>query len=209
VSTRLRAYALLVLVFLVPFLTAGGGDLRQQIVVRGTIFPDTLAIVVDGSGSMAGEPFDVAIREAVLIASQATDGSRVRFYHFANDTFSYPPAATSTPGGWIKLPNEEEVACARAFLLSRGAYGNTQMVAALEEILALEENPLGVIVISDAEPDGGGESAAERINAANLRRKAPATIGFIAIEPGKGQADRLGANVARASGGAYVRLVKK
>lgn len=175
---------------------------RRELIVHGYTFPETLAIVVDGSGSMAGPSYDIAIREAIAIATQATDGSRVRVYHFSYDTFSYP----SAPSAWIRLPDEEEIACARAFLISRGAHGTTGMVAALDEVLALEESPLGVIVISDADPDGGPDSAAEKIHAANLRRKEPATIGFIAIEPGRGSADRLGASVARASGGSYVRL---
>ena len=50
---------------------------------------------------------------------------------------------------------------------------------------------------------------AAAILALNKKRKEPATIGVIGIDPNGPDQDRFGVLVARGTGGAYVRVVEK
>lgn len=182
-----------------------GGDIKKtkitrEIVLYGHTFPSDLVLAVDASGSMIGQPYSIAVREAMRVAKQATDDGRVRFYTFGHELHAEGQ-------GWIKLPDEEALAIARAFLLQDAPTPsrNTDMVGALEQILALPESPIGVVVFTDGEPDDL-KTAASTILAANRARPAPAILGFVTINPERAEADELGREIAQEAGGGYVRV---
>jgi len=178
-----------------------GGGFKREIILYGEPFPNTLAVLVDASGSMQGEKYACAIRQAMWVAEQADDAGRVRFYEI-ND------ATAAEPQAWIKLPNAEALAVARTWLSSISPTEGTDLAAAAREVLALEESPLGVVIITDADVDGGPEKTRKAIADANGRRKEPATIGIVAIAPTEDH-ETLARDVASAAGGAYVRLRPK
>lgn len=187
---------LAVLLALVPFLVAGERPVRE-VPIHGRPFPNRVAILVDRSGSMAGKKHALAVYEAMRVAEQAGDDGRVRFYVFEAEVLA-------DPQGWIKLPDAESLAIARGFLKHNGPVGSTNLVGAMREVLALEERDLGVVVVTDEEPDGGATAAAAEIERLNAARPTPATIGVIGIFPSDAV---LGAAVATAGGGPYLRVV--
>ena len=79
------------------------------------------------------------------------------------------------------------------------------MFQALENLLAQEsEQELGVIIITDAAPYGGAEGTAKAIVALNEKRKSPAVIGVIAIEPAEAD-EALGKELSK-TGGGYMKI---
>ena len=193
VAARLPRLALLLLI---PLLLGGDRPVRE-ILIHGRPFPNRVAILVDRSGSMAGKKHGMAVHEAMRVAEQAGDDGRVRFYAFEDDVLA-------DPQGWIKLPDAEALALARGFLRHHGPAGSTNLVGAMQEVLALEEPDLGVVIVTDEEPDGGALPAADEIERLNAARQHPATIGVIGIFPSSAE---LGAAVATAAGGPYLRVV--
>ena len=182
-------------------LPAEAGGYRRQVLLHGQQFPASLVVLVDNSGSMDGAPYACATRQATWVAAQASDGAKIRFATFGEEVVWERP-------GWTKLPDAEALATSRAWLLSRGTAGNTALADAVEAALALEESPIGVVVISDLEPDGGHDATRERIAKANAARKSPATIGIISVAPGR-DAKKVALLVAEAAGGPVVELEAK
>ena len=82
------------------------------------------------------------------------------------------------------------------------------MAHAVEAALAVEEPQIGVVVISDCEPDGGHDDTRARIERANARRKERAVIGVISVAP-NADAKRFAILVADAAGGPVVELQPK
>lgn len=180
----------------------GAGGYRRTIQLRGTEFPNTLVVLVDNSGSMAGEPYGCAIRQALWVTEQASDGARVRFAAFGQST-------VWERDDWTKLPDAEALAISRVWLQSRGTSGNTFFADAVEEALRIEESPLGVVVISDCDPTETLEETRARIARANASREpGPATIGVISIAP-KAEQERFALLVASDASGPAVKLEPK
>ena len=176
---------------------------KREVIIAGQPFPDTLVLLVDTSGSMGcydRKPYKRAMREVGLIARQMTDAGKIRFYVFDD-------VLTEEPHGWIVLPDAEKVEAALLWLRARKCDGGTNLADAMDVVLALPESPLGVIVVTDCQPDGGTDSTAEEIAVANRKRKTPAIIGVTAIGPDE-KGNRFGILVAEWSGGAYVRIVE-
>jgi len=199
------------------------GGYRRQVVLHGTPFPSTLVVLVDNSGSMAESPYACAIRQAMWAADQAGDGARVRFATFGSELVwqerpairGTEPTRTNAAGvvvaadPWIKLPDAEALAISRAWLQAQGTGGSTALANAVEAALSLKESPLGLIVVSDCEPDGGHEATLARIEKTNAaRRGGPATIGVISVAPGR-DAKKFALLVAEAAGGPVVELEAK
>ena len=184
---------------------------RREVVIHGQPFPDQIVILVDRSASMSADwdggkivrdNYARAIREARWVAEQASDAGRVRFYAF-NDTLA------EDPQGWYAIPDADKLKGSIAWLRLIQPCENTNLAGAMEHVLALPESPLGVIIITDEQPDGGPESTAAAILELNKKRKEPAMIGVIGISPRDPEQDRFGVIVARGTGGAYVRVVEK
>ena len=185
-----------------PRVEAGG--YRRSVVLHGTQFPEALLVLVDNSGSMGGDPYACAIRQARWVVEQATDGARVRFAAFGGEVVWQE----ADPSKWTKLPDAEAVGVAVAWLQHRGTGGSTAMAHAVEAALAVEEPQIGVVVISDCEPDGGHDDTRARIERANARRKERAVIGVISVAP-NADAKRFAILVADAAGGPVVELQPK
>lgn len=169
--------------------------------LRGGQFPQNVAFVVDKSGSMDMDGKDaIAVGEALRLAEQASDESRVRFFTFDSDLHA-------DTQGWIQLPDAEALALARGWLLSQSPGGSTQLAAALERVLALPDTPLGVILISDMGDDCSDlDAVAARIEAAQAKREARAVLGVVAVEPGDPDRAELANTLAGKSGGAALSL---
>ena len=186
---------------LIPKAEAQEKRTKRQLVIRGTPFPENIFILVDASGSMTGPPYEKAVKEAMKIATQATDGMRLRFAVFGS-------TLVWDSQGWIKCPDLEAVTLGHAFLLHASFMNpgdSTNLVEAMQEILKLEDDPLGIVILTDAQPVYGANDAATMILSENAKRKNAAVIGVIAIDPQE-EDEALGKVLAE-SGGSYIRIV--
>lgn len=194
---RLFAAAFVAVILLSPFALAGG-KVKKAVIVQGQTFPPQIAIVVDSSGSMTGQPYAQALIEAGKIAKLVTDEGRVRFYAFDNELHA-------DPQGWIKMPDLDAIQRGLKYLADCESSGGTVLSVAMTKVLADEASPLGVVIITDCATYGGAQQDAKTIMALNAERKEPAVIGVLAINPAQDH-EGLGTVVATQSGGAYVRL---
>ena len=186
-----------------PEIALAGDRPRRDIVIFGQPFPPNLVILVDASGSMAmqdGAPYAIACNEAATIALGATDEARVRFATFG-------ARLDWEPQGFIRLPDLEAVKRAHGWLGEHGADGTTDLVGAMERVLALDVSPLGVVILSDEDPDSGPQEAARKITAMNAeRRGGPAVIGVVSVLPTNPAHEALGRGVATKTGGSYMTI---
>lgn len=162
--------------------------LVREVLVHGHAFPPNVALLVDASGSMLGQPYKLATHEAMRIAGGATDGARVRFFAFRSLD------VLEEPQGWIKLPDLDALRAARDWLSAAepDAMHGTNLAEAVEHVLALPDAPLGVVVISDGVPTtSGADRTLERIAVANAERESPAVIGVVSIQIEHEEGDRL------------------
>lgn len=180
-----------------------GDRTRREILVFGQPFPQNLVILVDASGSMAmqeGAPYALACNEAATIALQATDEGKIAF-------FTFGARLSQEPQGFIALPNLEAVKQAHAWLSEQTPEGTTDLVNAMEKILALDVSPLGIVVLSDGDPDSGPGEAARRITTLNAERKGgPAVIGIVNVLPTNPAHEALGRGVAEKAGGGFMTI---
>lgn len=174
---------------------------RRDWIVMGAPFPNSITLLVDKSGSMLdNHAYALACMEARVLAAQTSDGARVRFVAFSKDV-EYEPQ------GWIALPDAEALALADAWLRSRSIHelDRTNLSGAMASVLEKDqEQSVGVVIITDAAPDGETAQVAKVVVALNQRRKHAATIGVIAINPDK-ENNCFGLIVANGAGGSYVR----
>lgn len=188
-----------------PSVEAGGYTRRTLLL--GQQFPEAICVLVDNSGSMSGSPYACAVRQARWVTEQASDGARVRFATFGSEVAWQDP----DPAKWVKLPDAEAVAVSVAWLQHRGGeFGVATYIAeAVEAALALDESPLGVVVISDCAPTDGMDATRERIKAANAKRKSgPAVVGVVLVGAGVAAKD-FALLVAADGGGPAVELQAK
>lgn len=199
-AVKRLCYVSFLLCLAAPFLSAGG--LKREIVIRGCRFPAQLALIVDASGSMsADQKYQLAVHEALRVAEQAGDDGRVRFYTFG-------PCVQTDPHGWIKLPNADALMEVHAWFNGVAVEGTTDLAAAMDDILTLPTDPLGVIVFTDEAVDDGAGPTGDRIAAANAKRANPAVIGVVGVMPDM-MDEGLGPLMAKVTGGGYVRLREK
>ncbi|HEY4659599.1 MAG TPA: vWA domain-containing protein [Gemmatimonadaceae bacterium] len=178
-----------------------GERVHRTVVIDGRSFPAEIVILVDASGSMSERSrYPLAVTEALAVAEQASDAGRVKFGIFG-------AALTWEPRGWIKMPDADALKAARAWLAGWVPSGNTDIIGAVEE--ALRETPidLGVIVVTDLAPDGGAESNLTPL--VERARQRGAVLGIVGIEPAEAGADDLGRDLARETGGAYLRVRRR
>jgi hypothetical protein len=133
-------------------------------------------LVVDGSGSMDGEPFD-RVREAVhelVLAAAPRDRVELRFF-----TSSLGPIAFESPRGSAPV---ERAAAAKALLATRVPGGATDVLRALEELAASRHGAQAralVLLLTDGHTD---LSTVERARAARQELSAEnAMLRVIAI----------------------------
>lgn len=181
----------------------------REILVRGRPFPRNVAVLVDASGSMRGATYEAAVSEAVSIARQATDDTRMRFYAFTD-------SVSDDPQGWIGLPDAVAVENVRSFLEGRAPMNDgaaTDIPNVVAVAIADDVDPLGVVLITDGDPDSKEPIAAEtvrRISAMNAARSPnPALIGVIVVHPRTNLQGRVAASIARRGGGACLKVVSE
>lgn len=193
----------------IPGTLADQKGVRRDIVVYGHTFPASIVVLVDRSGSMRevgengtlrSDRYSLAVHEARWVAEQATDEGRVRFFTFAE-------TLDSDPQGWISMPDVPRLKSALCWLSDHEPAGTTDLAGAVGAVLtALPDSPLGVVVLTDGEPDTGPESTVARIGVANSLRKEPAVIGVVVLDPRtEGHGEEFGREMAEVGGGAYVR----
>jgi uncharacterized protein YegL len=160
--------------------------------------PLNVSLVLDRSGSMAGEPFRNMVQAAQTFVGQLRDGDRVSVIAFSDGVYEAVPPVTIDPG-------TRNLALAGIASLSDGGgtYFSGGLLAGLAEVFsafqAWQVNQ--VILFSDGQPNIGITSSAElaRIAArAADRGVAVTTIGF-----GQDHDELLMQGIADASGGNY------
>lgn len=181
----------------------GKARTRREVVIRGHPFPPNVVVLVDASASMQGAAYARAVREALRVAEQVGDGGRIVFGIFGDKVL------TTDPRGWYDLPDRDRTEAAALWLLNTWPDGSTPLAKAVLEVLDWPVADLGIVVVTDAEPDGGPVSAAAKITAVNQERVPPATIGVVSIDPGSKHADSFGLLVARGASGAYLRVTTR
>ncbi len=135
-------------------------DLLPLLADPGAASERDVLLVVDGSGSMEGEPFD-RVREAVhelVLTAAPRDRLELRFF-----TAALGPSALDSPRG---SSTEERAAAANALFAARVPGGATDVLQALEELALLrraESTPALVILITDGHTS---HATAERAQAA-------------------------------------------
>jgi len=142
----------------------------------GTVVPKReVTIVLDRSGSMAGEKFDQARAAALQVLEGLEQGEAVRIVDYAAEVATY--AASSV------LKTAEELPKLRAYLASLKTGGGTNLDAALQAALAVE--PRGeflpiVLFLTDGQPTAGEQREAvirERAAAGNFHARRVFTFG--------------------------------
>lgn len=196
----------LLVLALSPASALADGPRRETILAGDRPFPRDRVILLDASGSMSapltgttGTAYARAVAEARFAAEAAEDDGRLLFAAF-NDSIE------DDPQGWWKTPDAERLDASLAWLAARPVRGTTELVAAVLRYLALPGD-LGIVVVTDADPDGGADQALEAIAARNAARPGgPAVIAFITIAPSQLVNDALGRGLAERSGGPYLRV---
>lgn len=201
-SAMLLAAAIAMSLNWLALVSVGGGGSRKT-VIRGVEFPDRLVICIDRSASMSegGSPsYARAVHEAIAIASQVADDGRVLFATFAVDV-------EVDPDGWIKLPDAERLKLAEGWLLSQSPAGGTDLVAPVRRA-CLEEagKALGIIVLTDGDPDGSSAEEAREVARVAANRDPAAVVGALVIDPRGPKEDSFGLIVGSDGKGGYVRV---
>lgn len=175
---------------------------RRKVVVRGKTFPDRVAFLLDGSGSMEGKKYATACAEARRIAEGVSDDGKCRFYVFSD-------RLAADPQGWWDAPDLDRLNASMAFCRLAFANGGTTMLPALGTVLEDEMDPLGVVVLTDELIEcSDGKAVAAAIRAMNARRKSPAIVGVIGIAGDGRTLPGLGAYVAEGTGGTYMTVTE-
>jgi Mg-chelatase subunit ChlD len=174
----------------------------RTVVVRGHAFPPRIAILIDRSDSMSADGrYARALREARRVVEQAGDEIHVRFACFDEGVLA-------DPQGWYALPDDKRLEASFTFMVSLGTGGGTSIGKAVGFMLDDPTDPLGIVLITDADPNAGDQCVKQDlayISERNLARPYPAVIGVISIDPGEPN-ERYGTELSRETGGGYVRL---
>lgn len=161
---------------LVVLLLAGAGGKRwaREWVREGPPLTKHLAIVVDVSGSMRGDPHALARREVATVLSLFADEGWVKVYAFDDEVEQMQEA-------WAELPDEDLARRIDAWLLARPGSGNTNLAAGIAAALAEPEEDLTVLLVSDGEPSGCEEAHLAWIGRAQAARDRVAPIHVIGV----------------------------
>ena len=166
-------------------------------------YPKNFVFLVDISGSMAGPELARAVSAFLEIAQQPIDDGSFTIYTFCDTVGEWPE-------GWQKMPSADAVKKANTYLSSLKGNGDTFVVPAFKEALALDKKELSVVVITDGRfgsPDGHILKELEAYQKARVKRKLPrAVIGAIGVSKWA-TGDSLAA-IAEAGGGGYYKFTE-
>ena len=164
----------------------------------GPLAPLNVSLVLDRSGSMAGDPFRNMLIAADTFVAQLRDGDRISVVAFSNGVYEAVPPVIINPG-----TRAAAIASIHSLQDGGGTYFSGGLLAGLAEVFsAFQEWQVNqVILFSDGQPNIGITSTPElaRISArAAERGVSVTTIGF-----GMEHDELLMQGIADASGGNY------
>ena len=184
------------------------GILYGAVSVRGragspTLAPLNVSLVLDRSGSMAGEPFRNMLIAAETFVGQLRDGDRVSVIAFSDGVYEAVPSVVIDPSS-----RNAVIAGIRSLRDGGGTFFSGGLLAGLAEVFsAFQPWQINqVVLFSDGEPNIGVTSAAElaRISErASESGVSVTTIGFGLLHD-----ELLMQGIADASGGTYYYVDK-
>jgi Ca-activated chloride channel family protein len=179
------------------------GVMYGAVSVRGrpgspTLAPLNVSLVLDRSGSMAGEPFRNMLLAAEAFVSQLRDGDRVSVVPFSDAVYEAVPSVLIDASS-----RQAVIASIRSLRDGGGTFFSGGMLAGLAEVFgAFQPWQLNqVILFSDGEPNIGITSAAELARIAE--RAAESGVSVTTIGFGHLHDEILMQSIADASGGNY------
>jgi Ca-activated chloride channel family protein len=184
------------------------GYLYAAVSVRGrpptaALAPLNVALVLDRSGSMAGDPFRNMIGAAETFVNQLRDGDRVSVIAFSYGVFEAVPSM-------VIDPNTRNLAVASIRSLRDGGGTNFSggLLAGLFEVFSAFQywQVNQVILFSDGQPNIGITSAGELVRIAE--RAAESGVSVTTIGFGQEHDEILMQGIADASGGYYYYVDK-
>lgn len=188
---------------LIPFLLGGGGKKKREFVYQGLPFPSDITIILDKSYSMTEEnKSQWALTEARTIVEYASDDGTVKFIGFNSSIYT-------DPQGRYKLPDKEKTDKTFEFFSGQDDIAGTNIVGAVKVALKDEIKDLGIIIITDGDPDGDTKDAAKQIVKLNSERDPPAVIGVVIIKPTIGTGDEFGKIVSTGCKGDMMQIIEK
>jgi Mg-chelatase subunit ChlD len=185
-------------------------DLQVEVAPRSPITRH-VALVVDRSGSMTGDPIRQALLAVNRFLVEPTDELQVALFAFADDTSRWPGipepgGPRPVPPGWAALPSETAMQQAEEWLQSFPTRGGTIVIPALRDALKEPRLELSIVLVSDGKFSEDQVAALPGIIAEAQVERAKAGLGEAVVACyGLGdQADSLRA-IAQAGGGGYFR----
>jgi hypothetical protein len=179
------------------------GVMYGAISVRGragspTLAPLNVSLVLDRSGSMAGEPFRNMLLAAEAFVSQLRDGDRVSVIPFSDAVYEAVPSVVIDAN-----TRQAVITSIRSLRDGGGTFFSGGMLAGLAEVFsAFQPWQLNqVILFSDGEPNIGITSAAELARIAE--RASESGVSVTTIGFGHLHDEILMQSIADASGGNY------
>jgi Ca-activated chloride channel family protein len=163
-----------------------------------TLAPLNVSLVLDRSGSMAGEPFRNMLLAAEAFVSQLRDGDRVSVVPFSDGVFEAVPSVVIDASS-----RQAVISTIRSLRDGGGTFFSGGMLAGLAEVFsAFQPWQLNqVILFSDGEPNIGITSAPELARIA--QRASESGVSVTTIGFGHLHDEILMQSVADASGGNY------
>jgi len=179
------------------------GIMYGAVSVRGragspTLAPLNVSLVLDRSGSMAGEPFKNMLLAAEAFVSQMRDGDRVSVVPFSDAVYEAVPSVVIDGNS-----RQAVIAAIRSLRDGGGTFFSGGMLAGLYEVFsAFQPWQINqVILFSDGEPNIGITSAAELARIAE--RASESGVSVTTIGFGHLHDEILMQSIADASGGNY------
>jgi hypothetical protein len=179
------------------------GIMYGAISVRGrpgspTLAPLNVSLVLDRSGSMAGEPFRNMLLAAEAFVSQMRDGDRVSVVPFSDGVYEAVPSVVIDAN-----TRQAAIASIRSLGDGGGTFFSGGMLGGLAEVFsAFQPWQINqVILFSDGEPNIGITSAAELARIAE--RASESGVSVTTIGFGHLHDEILMQSIADASGGNY------
>lgn len=133
-----------------------------------------IAIVLDVSGSMRGEPIGIARDEILRVLSLFPDDGHVKLYAFSDDVLCLRDE-------WSDMPDGELLDAAEVWLHGFSGAGNTALADAVVAALGNEDEDLTVLLITDGEPTGEMVDHLARMAGANGARARRAPVHVIGV----------------------------
>jgi Ca-activated chloride channel family protein len=164
----------------------------------GVVAPLNISLVLDRSGSMAGEPFRNMLLAAEAFIGQLRDGDRLSVVAFSDGVWeAVPPTVING------ATRNAAVAGVRALRDGGGTYLSGGMLAGLAEVFGAFQPWIinQVVLFSDGQPTAGITSASELARIAS--RAAERGVSITTIGFGTAHDELLMQGIADASGGTY------